>query len=257
MRTKNLGFIGGGRIARILLKAFENKLLKFDYIIAYDIHHEITDSLKNQFPEIEKAHSPELPAKQDVVILAVHPPVMMDTLQSIKNAVSENTIIISLAPKITIDKMMSVLSTSKIVRMIPNATTYINEGYNPVSFHESFSKDEKKELYTIFETLGETVEVEERKLESYAIISAMLPTYFWFQWAKMEEIGIKTGLSREESRQILFETLRKSLLLFYESGLSYEAIIDLIPVKPIGDKEEEIKTIYESNLLGLFEKLKP
>jgi pyrroline-5-carboxylate reductase len=257
MEKKSVGFIGGGRITRILLQAFKNKLLKFDSITVFDIHNDTMDSLLNQFPEIKRAHSPELPAKQDIIILAVHPPVMLDTLNSIKNTISINTTAISLAPKITIDKMLSILPTSRIVRLIPNATSYINEGYNPVSFHESFSKNEKKQLFKIFEVLGETIEVEEKKLESYAIISAMLPTYFWFQWRKMEEIGIKTGLPGEETRQTLFETLQRSLILYYKSGLPHDAITDLIPVKPIGDKEEEINDIYESKLLGLFEKLKP
>jgi pyrroline-5-carboxylate reductase len=33
--------------------------------------------------------------------------------------------------------------------------------------------------------------------------------------------------------------------------------MDLIPVKPIGDHEKEISGILETNLLGLFEKIKP
>ena len=44
------------------------------------------------------------------------------------------------------DKMTEILPTSRIVRMIPNATSIVNEGYNPVSFHDSFSYEEKEHL---------------------------------------------------------------------------------------------------------------
>jgi len=33
--------------------------------------------------------------------------------------------------------------------------------------------------------------------------------------------------------------------------------MDLIPVKPIGENEEEIKNTLNTKLMGLFEKIKP
>jgi len=39
--------------------------------------------------------------------------------------------------------------------------------------------------------------------------------------------------------------------------MSAEKVIDLIPVKPISDHETEIKEIYHSKLIPLFEKIKP
>jgi len=43
----------------------------------------------------------------------------------------------------------------------------------------------------------------------------------------------------------------------YNSGLSATEVIDLIPVKPIGEHEQQIAEIYKTKLLGLFEKIKP
>jgi len=105
--------------------------------------------------------------------------------------------------------------------------------------------------------LGPTFEVSEEKLESYAIMSAMLPTYFWFQWRELAEIGGKIGLSDGESKKSIFETLIASLNLMYKSGLSASEVIDLIPVKPIGENEPQIIEIYNTKLIGLFEKIKP
>ena len=38
--------------------------------------------------------------------------------------------------------------------------------------------------------------------------------------------------------------------------MSADEVKDLIPVKPIGEAEEQIKEIYETKLLGLYEKIK-
>ncbi len=40
------------------------------------------------------------------------------------------------------------------------------------------------------------------------------------------------------------------------SMLTPDEVMDLIPVKPIGENEEEIKNTLNTQLLGLFEKIK-
>ena len=256
MKT-TLGFIGGGRITRILLQGFKNAGLEFESVKVFELNSESLANLEKSFPEIEKAETAEAAATQKIVFVAVHPPVVMETLHKIKDTVTESTIVISLAPKITIEKMATVLHTKKLVRMIPNATSYINEGFNPVFFHPEMDKKEKKQLIKLLKKLGKTFETEEAKLESYAIVSAMLPTYFWFQWQEMEKIAIETGLSEKEAKKAVKQTLKKSLKLYYDSELSTAQVMDLIPVKPIGENEAEIKNILNTKLIGLFGKIKP
>ena len=126
---QSIGFIGGGRVTRILLQSFKNKNAKFSKIVVTDTNKEVADNLKNIFPEIQIENSSVI-ASQDIVFISLHPPVVMDTLEFIKGSVKSNTIVISLAPKITITKILSKLSRVKnIVRLIPNATSLINEGY--------------------------------------------------------------------------------------------------------------------------------
>ena len=96
--------------------------------------------------------------------------------------------------------------------------------------------------------LGKTFETEESKLEGYAIVSAMLPTYFWFQWQEMENIAKEIGLTPEEAQKTVSSTLKKASKLYYKSGLSSEEVMDLIPVKPISENEPEIRNILNSKL---------
>ncbi len=214
-------------------------------------------NLKKSFPDIQVDNA-SVAASQDIVFISLHPPVVMDTLELIKGSINSNTIVISLAPKITIAKISSKLSQVKnIARLIPNATSFINEGYNPVCFSSDFSKSEKKQVLELLKLMGNTFEVSEEKLESYAIMSAMLPTYFWFQWKELAEIGKKIGLSEKESNDSINDTLIASLNLMYKSGLTPQAVMDLIPVKPIGEHELQITEIYNTKLIGLYDKIKP
>jgi len=257
MKTKSLGFIGGGRITKIFLQAFENKKAIFESISVFDTNPDTLQALKLQFPFIQILSSPSEAGRKDIVFLALHPPVIMETLEKIKSDVTSQTIFISLAPKITIAKMASVLPVDQIVRLIPNATSVINHGYNPVSFTHGMSEIQKSYILEMLNLLGHTFETAEEKLEGYALLSAMLPTYFWFQWNEMESLGTQMGLTETESRESVFETMSAALNTMYHSGMSPTEVMDLIPVKPIGENESQIKTIYQEKLIGLFEKIKP
>jgi len=257
MAPKSLGFIGGGRITKIVLQALANKQIGLPAVQVCDPNPEVLKALQNQFPNIQTTDSCELAARQEIVFIALHPPVIMETLEQIKTSVTEDTQVVSFAPKISIAKMASLLSAKHLARMIPNATSYINQGYNPVSFSAEYASGEKQTLLELLKPMGKTFEVEESKLEAYAIVSAMLPTYFWFQWKEMQELGLQMGLSEAESKQTVRQTLLAAIDLMFHSELNYQEVIDLIPVKPIGEHETQISEIYRSKLMGLFQKIKP
>ncbi|WP_163708688.1 pyrroline-5-carboxylate reductase family protein [Mangrovibacterium lignilyticum] len=256
MKSVSLGFIGGGRITRIFLQAFRHKASEFESIVVCDTDELVLHELKNQFPEIVTTSNPTACTQQQIVFIALHPPQIMPVLEEIGNEISPETSVISLAPKISLEKLASKLPTLNLARMIPNATSYINKGYNPICFHPDFSPEKKATLLFFISQLGKTFETEERKLESYALLSAMLPTYFWFQWKELQEIGQELGLSEEETNHSIYETLKAANELYFNSELSNKEVTDLIPVKPIAEHEPTIKACLHDTLVPLFEKIK-
>ena len=49
----SIGFIGGGRVTKILLQGFKNKNVKFEKVVVTDTNPEVLANLKKQFPEID------------------------------------------------------------------------------------------------------------------------------------------------------------------------------------------------------------
>jgi pyrroline-5-carboxylate reductase len=258
MISKSFGFIGGGRAVKIILGGLK-KINKIpSKIIVSDVNIEMLNSLKSSHPDIYIVHGNNYEAaKMDVVILSLHPPVFPDALKEISGAISENTMLISFAPKISIEKISAELNGfNRIVRVIPNAPSIINSGYNPIHISESFSELERKQILSFFELFGKCPEVKEENLEAYAILAAMGPTYFWFQLYEIMDICASFGLSEEEIKSTIPLMLEGSIKTIFDSGLKPAEVIDLIPVKPIGEEEENIRNIYKTKLIPLFKKLK-
>jgi pyrroline-5-carboxylate reductase len=254
---QSVGFIGGGRVTKILLQAFSNKNVNFSSVVVADPNPEVTEKLKSLFPFIRIENS-SVASTQDIIFISLHPPVIIEVLEQLKNNIRSDATVISLAPKVNFAKIYSKLNNVRnIARLIPNATSYINNGFNPISFSPEFDRVNKETILNLLANLGHTFEVAEEKLESYAIVSAMLPTYFWFQWNCLEVIGVKTGLTKSEAEAAVHQTLKAAINLMYNTELKPEEVMDLIPVKPIGEHEGQIMEIYNSKLMGLFEKIKP
>lgn len=256
MSKKSWGFIGGGRATRILLEGFKRANALPEKIVVSDINSEVLNRLKSLYPQIITTTQNREAAAQDDVFLALHPPVIAGVLEEIKGALKPDAVLISLAPKFTIAKLSALLGFSRIVRMLPLATSYINAGYNPCAFAAGLTNAEKAAYTELFRKLGACPEVVEEKIEGYAMVVTMGPTYFWFQWQQLFELGKSFGMSELELNAGLPAMLNGAVETFYHSGLTPEQVLDLIPVKPLAEEETAIRNGYQSRLTALYHKLK-
>ncbi len=65
------------------------------------------------------------------------------------------------------------------------------------------------------------------------------------------------GMGEDEANAAVYETLKAALNTMFKSGENADAVMDLIPVKPIGEHEEQITKIYDEKLWSLYEKIRP
>lgn len=122
MADKSIGFIGGGRAASILLSGWRRAEAMPGDVTVFDCNQEALAALQAKTPGIETTSEMAAAASQDVVFLAVHPPVIKDVLPQVKPHLQADAILVSLAPKLTLAKLSEMLGGfDRIVRMIPNA----------------------------------------------------------------------------------------------------------------------------------------
>jgi pyrroline-5-carboxylate reductase len=259
MKANTVGFIGGGRITRIILQALKNNATELSKVIVYDNNLQVLKSLQDKFPQIEITTDDLFKtANKKIVFLALHPPVIMDTITKLNGNLNSESVIISLAPKITIEKMATALNGfSNLARMNPSASAIVNKGVNPITFASGMSESVKAEIIKILQPLGFTPEVDEQKIEAYAVISAMGHTYFFFQLQKLKELAVSFGMDDKEAQKAITEMLWGSTESLFNSGLPFNEVNDLVPVKPLAEVEETIKTYYEQYLTAIFNKIKP
>lgn len=256
MKDRTVGFVGGGRITAIFLEALGGKGLALDRVSVSDSNPQILEKRKQRFPGITTASDNKVAASCERVFLALHPPALKEALPKLNGTLRPDAVVVSLAPVLTFEKLKALLGGfDRLARVIPNAPSIVSAGYNPVAFSDGLPADERAEVETLLDGIGAHPVVPEKTLEAYAILAAMGPTYFWFQWQALRELAGSFGLGATEADAALGAMLEGAVKTFFDPGRTYEEVSDLIPVRPLADAEPQIRGAYRETLGGLYRKL--
>jgi pyrroline-5-carboxylate reductase len=255
---RSIGFIGGGRVTRILLGGWKLGQALPQIVRVSDPGANSLEKLRRVLPGIERfAGDNAPPASCEIVFLALHPPVIPGVLGEIRSHLRPDATLVSLAPKISLAKLAELAGGARnVARVIPNAPSIVGEGFNPVAFSGNFHPEAKEDLNALLRVLGKCPEVREDSLEAYAILTGMGPTYLWFQLVELMRLAETFGLGSEEAAEATYRMVAGAAKTLHGSGLSPEDVIDLIPVKPLAEDEDAIREIYRSRLSALHRKLK-
>jgi pyrroline-5-carboxylate reductase len=257
MRERTVGFVGGGRITAIFLEALGGTALDLERVTVSDTSPEVLAKRKERFPGITTTSDNTAAASCARVFLALHPPVAKEALPELAAALRPDAVVVSLAPVLTFEKLSALLGGfERLVRMIPNAPSVVGAGYNPVAFGAGLPDEPRAEIETLLDGLGAHPVVAEETLEAYAILAAMGPTYFWFQWQALRELAGSFGLGVAEADAALRAMLEGAAETFFDPGRAYDEVADLVPVKPLADAEPQIRQAYREKLGGLYRKLR-
>ena len=223
--------------------------------MAYDTNPAAVATLQADYPSVNAATFEEA-ANADLVFGALHPPAMPGMLAALAGKLRAEAVFCSLVPKVKLVTISEKLGGfARLGRMNPNAPGIIGQGFNPVAFAVTMPVVVRQELLNLLKPLGQSPEVEEKLLESYAVISAMGPTYFGFQFAEVEKLANSFGLEGPAAREAMRAMLHGTVDMLFSSNLSREKVLDLVPVRPLAEQEADISAMLQRQIGGMHAKL--
>ena len=259
MRAESVGFVGGGRIARIMLEGWSRADAIPPRVVVSDPNEEVLAALQSRFPNIETCIGDNCAAAgQQIVFIGLHPAAFAEGLVGLGAALRSNAVVVSLAPKVTIERLRAMLGGfDRIARANPNAPSIVGAGYNPIAFGPDLDASARQLVLDLFAPLGEAPIVDEPTIEAYAVTSAMGPTYLWFQLYGLRDLAASFGLSDEAAAAAVDRMTRGALDTMASSGLTPAEVMDLVPVHPLGEVEASFNDAYRSRLTAVMERIRP
>jgi pyrroline-5-carboxylate reductase len=253
----SIGFIGAGRIAHIMLEGWQRAGTKLPEIHACDQSQDAIAALQRAFPKVRAATLVEA-SSQALVFGALHPPAMGEALSEIGKHLHTNAVFCSLSPVIKLPALEQRLGGfARLARLNPNAPSIVGSGFNPTSFGAGLPKDARTALLALLEPLGACPQVDDHMIETYAVVSAMGPTYFWFQFEELRRMAGSWGMGAEEAKKAMAAMLHGAVDTMFASDLNPEQVMDLVPVRPMAGDEDAIRGMLQSRIGAIHSKLHP
>lgn len=213
-----IGFIGGGNMATALISGFvSSEKFKSEDILVYDLCEPKLEELKNDFGIVPKNSSTELEAASDIVILAVKPNVIPFILKEL-NCYNDK-LYISIAAGITLSVLSEALGNDKkIVRVMPNTPALVGCGMSVISPNNNISPDETLIVEELFNSVGETVFLDENYMNAAIALHSSSPAYIYMLIDAMADSGVKYGIPKALSLKLAAKAVEGSAKMVLESN---------------------------------------
>ncbi len=154
------------------------------------------------------------------IILAVKPQQMDKVISEIRDVVTKDQVVISIAAGISIaDFQQKFGKPCRIVRAMPNTPALVNEGMTGVCYDNGLlSPEEEKTIETLFSSFGKMVKLEEKLINAVICVSGSSPAYVYMFIEALADSAVKYGLPRAMAYEMAAQTVLGSAKMVLETG---------------------------------------
>ncbi|WP_312430261.1 pyrroline-5-carboxylate reductase [Lacrimispora sp.] len=240
-----IGIIGIGNMGFAILKGLL-KTYEKEEIIFTDVNQERCAQISSEMGVAHGESNDQCTRQAKYVVLAVKPQYFDPVLSDIREEVTEDHVIISIAPGITTAQLKEKLGEkTRVVRAMPNTPALLGEGMTGVCYDEKdFSQEEKETIGDIFRSLGRMRIVEERLMNAVVCASGSSPAYVYMFIEALADGAVKYGLPRDAAYEMAAQTVLGSARMVLETGEHPGALKDKV-CSPGGTTIEGVSALEE------------
>jgi len=254
MKNSRITFIGCGNMGRSLIGGLIANGLSVNSITGTDINAEQRQTAASQF-NIEVLEDNRQAIKDtDVVVLAVKPQSMQDTLLAMKAALAkEKPLLISIAAGIQLSHLGQWAGEElAIVRTMPNTPAIIQAGATALCANRHTSETQRDLAEAIMRSVGLAIWLDDETLmDAVTALSGSGPAYYFLIMEVMEKAATQLGLSQEHARILTLQTAFGAAKMALESNHDAQTLRKQV-TSPGGTTEQALNVLMDGGIEELF-----
>jgi pyrroline-5-carboxylate reductase len=249
LKEKKIAIIGGGKMGSIIAQGLiSRKIISGKDITVTDIDADRLEFISSSMGLQVSGKNKETVKNADVIILAVKPQNMAQTLQEIAPAVNKSKTVLSIAAGITTGFVEGYLAKGvRVIRVMPNtpalagaAATAVAKGTNATAADITLAR-------TIFDAVGITVEVEEKLMDAVTGLSGSGPAYCFVIIEALSDAGVQMGLPRELALRLAAQTMLGSATLCLQGDKHPAQLKDMV-TSPAGTTAAGLQALEDGKI---------
>lgn len=187
-----------------------------------------------------------------VVLLAVKPVMIRDTLAGIAPALDPVSIVVSVAAGVTCATMEAIVP-NPVIRAMPNTPVVIRAGVTGLAAGPRAGEPHREIARRLFGALGAVVELPEERIDLLSAISGSGPATYAFLVERLTESAERLGFDPAEARLLAERTFIGTAALLEVSGDS-PAELRRAVTSPKGSTARIIAELESADLAALFDR---
>jgi pyrroline-5-carboxylate reductase len=155
----------------------------------------------------------------DAVILAVKPQDLEKCAQELNAEISARVLLVSLLAGVTSARISDAFGREiRIIRLMPNTPILLGQGMSVIARGKSALETDLAWLEGVLSKSGKTLVVDEELMDAVTATSGSGPAYFFGFVEAMIKASIRLGLSEQDSKLLVNQTLIGAAKMIEESG---------------------------------------
>lgn len=189
-------------------------------------------------------------AEADLLFLAVAPGDYPAVIQSIRDDVKENAIIITIAAGVTIEEVEQAFHRKvKVVRTMPNTPSLVGAGMTAISRNEQVDEEDYDTVDRLISSFGRVSRIDESQMDAIPAISGSSPAYVFMMIEAMADGGVREGLSRKEAYQLAAQAVFGAAKMVLETGEHPGVLKDMV-TSPGGSTIAAVSKLEQEKFRG-------
>jgi pyrroline-5-carboxylate reductase len=226
----SLAFLGAGAMGEALMRGLlDARVYQPAQLVAYDAATTRLHEVAERFG-IRAATSPvELVSDAEVLLLAVKPQVLSAALEPLRNVLTPQQTVISIAAGVTTAQIESCFAAPiPVVRVMPNTPALVNRAASAICLGAHAEETHREQAHRIFDAVGEAVDVEEKLLDAVTGLSGSGPAYVYVFIEALSDAGVRMGLPRDVATRLAAQTVLGSAQMVLETGQHPGTLKDMV-----------------------------
>ncbi|MFJ3489766.1 pyrroline-5-carboxylate reductase [Leifsonia aquatica] len=188
----------------------------------------------------------------EIVIVAVKPAMVPDLLREIADSLAPGAVVVSVAAGVTVATFESLLPDSvSVVRSMPNTPAVVGKAVTGISAGTRTEPEDLALVRSLFETVGQVVEVPESQLDALSTISGSGPAYVFLLIEALTDAAVAKGFTPEQAAILVNGTFLGASTMLAASD-DDPAELRRRVTSPKGTTERAIAVLAEADLPALF-----
>lgn len=240
-----IGFIGAGNMGGAMIGGIVGAgLVEPGRILVSDVSPRQTERMRQEYG-VQIAADNAAAAGADVVFLAVKPQFYPPVIDSIRQAVGERTVVVSIAAGQSLAHLQELFGRPvKLVRAMPNTPALVGAGMAALCPNGQVTQEEMETVTALFASFGLAEQVSEGWMDAVTAVSGSSPAYVYLLIEAMADGAVAGGMPRDKAYRFAAQAVLGSAKMVLETGRHPGELKDMV-CSPAGTTIDAVAKLEE------------